>query len=453
MLMTLSATGRTLFDPASMQNLQTVYDKLRPLLNGHDPEHRLADRLGELHHHLHTRAVRSVGSRRDLLNGYSYDVFYDWDAYFENCYLSHLGEPRFCRSTTEAFLDQQLENGFVSRSLGLPRLRQHFKPFLAQMVWLGVRQGVDPVWLRGRYWERLVKYVDHWTWFRDHDRNGLSVWDSADHTGMDNQDRRAGAMHSDTVEGVDLNVYLARELDSLALLADRLDLAGDAEGFRADAAARRDAINEHLWDEQSGFYLDRHERTGELQHAFSVAGFLPLWDGTATPERAERLVREHLTNEETFWLPHPVATWSKQEPDYYQMRADHECTWLRLVLDPDELHGLPRPPPLRLRRHRRRPRLPHLRHGAERGDDAGVLQRRDRHGPGPRSVLGLVLARVHDAAGVRGRRRPDDAGPGRPAPPAARRAARPGEPGASPGGDAGPPRQHLTRGADGPRQP
>ena len=271
--------------------------------------------------------MRSVGSRRDLLNGYSYDVFYDWDAYFENCYLSHLGEPRFCRSTTEAFLDQQLENGFVSRSLGLPRLRQHFKPFLAQMVWLGVRQGVDPVWLRGRYWERLVKYVDHWTWFRDHDRNGLSVWDSADHTGMDNQDRRAGVYHSDTVEGVDLNVYIARELDCLALLADRLDLVGEAEGFRTDAAARRDAINEHLWDEESGFYLDRHERTGERQRAFSVAGFLPLWDGTATPERAERLVREHLTNEETFWLPHPIATWSKQEPDYYQMRADHECTW------------------------------------------------------------------------------------------------------------------------------
>ncbi|BAM03056.1 MGH1-like glycoside hydrolase domain-containing protein [Phycisphaera mikurensis] len=328
-----------------MTALDTVHEKLAPLLPGHDPARRLAGRLEELHHHLHTRAVRSFDSRRDLLNGYSYDVFYDWDAYFENCYLSHLHEPRFCRSTTEAFLDQQLENGFVSRSLGLPRLRQHFKPFLAQMVWLGVRQGVDPNWLRGRYWERLVKYVDHWVWFRDHDRNGLSVWDSADHSGMDNQNRRAGEYHSDTVEGVDLNVYIAREHDALALLADRLGEAGEAEIFRAAATERRRLINELLWDEEAGFYLDRHERTQALQRVFTVAGFLPLWDGTATPERAGRLVREHLTDPERFWLPHPVATWSKQEPDHYQMRRGHECTWLGATWVPTNymvFHGLRR---------------------------------------------------------------------------------------------------------------
>ena len=213
------------------------------------------------------------------------------------------------------------------------------------MVWLGVRQGDDPAWLLGRYWERLVKYIDHWAWFRDHDRNGLSVWDSADHSGMDNQDRRAGVHHSDTIEGVDLNVYIAREYDALALLADRLGRGDEATTFRAAAAERRRLMNELLWDEDAGFYLDRHERTGELQRVLTVAGFLPLWDGTATPERAERLVKEHLTDPESFWLEHPVATWSKKEPDHYQMRNWGECTWRGACWIPTNymvFHGLRR---------------------------------------------------------------------------------------------------------------
>ncbi|MEM1097159.1 MAG: trehalase family glycosidase [Planctomycetota bacterium] len=306
---------------------EIVIQKLQARLTDRDAKSAMFDRLGELHHDLHTRAVRSYNNRRNLLNGYSYDVFYDWDTYFENCYLAHLGESRFCRSNTEAFLDQQLNSGFVSRSLGLPRLRQHYKPFLAQMVWLGVRQGDDPRWLEGRYLDRLERYLDHWRWHCDYDCNELSVWDSADHSGMDNQVRRAGDYHEDAIEGVDLNVYLAREFNAFDNLLVRLGREASAEKYRSLAKQRRSAINEHLWDEEAGFYFDRHERDDELRRVFTVAGFLPLWDGTATDDRAQRLIDEHLTDREAFWLDYPVATWSKREPDYYQMRRGHECNW------------------------------------------------------------------------------------------------------------------------------
>ncbi|MEM6332286.1 MAG: trehalase family glycosidase [Planctomycetota bacterium] len=304
-----------------------VLQKLAQRMPGLDVEALLMGRLDELHHDLHTRAVRTYRNRRNLLNGYSYDVFYDWDTYFENCYLAHLGERRFCRNNTEAFLDDQLANGFVSRSLGLRRMRQHYKPFLAQMVWLGVRQGEDPRWLEGRYLDRLKRYLDYWRWHCDYDRNGLSVWDSADHSGMDNQIRRAGKHHEDAIEGVDLNVYLAREFDAFANLLTTLDRADPAAAYRALAKERRDAINQHLWDDEAGFYFDRHEQDDKLRRVFTVAGFLPLWDGIATQAQAKRLIDEHLTNPDAFWLSYPVATWSKLEPDYYQMRRDHECNW------------------------------------------------------------------------------------------------------------------------------
>jgi neutral trehalase len=306
--------------------LAKVHARLAEAMPDVDVPARFARHLNRLHHDLKHKAVRSHNNRRDLLNGYSYDVFYDWDAYFENCYLAHLGEARFCRNNVEAFLDEQLACGFISRSLGLDRMRQHFKPFLAQMVWLGVRQGIDPRWLRGRYLDRLAKYLDYWTWFCDHDRNGLSVWDSADHSGMDNQVSRAGEHFAQTREGVDLNVYIAREFDAIANLYERLD-DHRTDAARAEARARREKINDLLWDDDAGFYFDRDERDERLVPVYSVAGLLPLWDAVAPPERAKRLVEEHLTNPDTFWLDWPVATWAKTEPDYYQMRRDHECTW------------------------------------------------------------------------------------------------------------------------------
>ena len=39
-------------------------------------------------------------------------------------------------------------------------------------------------------------------------------------------------------------------------------------------------------------------------------------------------MKEHLINENEFWLRYPVATWSKSEPDYYQERKGGECTWM-----------------------------------------------------------------------------------------------------------------------------
>ena len=59
----------------------------------------------------------------------------------------------------------------------------------------------------------------------------------------------------------------------------------------------------------------------------SIAGFMPLWAGIATPERAKRLVEEHLTNPKEFWLQYPIATYAATEPDFYEGRKKNECNW------------------------------------------------------------------------------------------------------------------------------
>jgi hypothetical protein len=83
----------------------------------------------------------------NLLTGYSYGEFYDWDLYFENIYMSYYGISEYCFTNLKAFLKRQHLNGFVSRTLKEPRPYQHFKPFLAQIALLGSIQKYDYQWL------------------------------------------------------------------------------------------------------------------------------------------------------------------------------------------------------------------------------------------------------------------------------------------------------------------
>jgi putative isomerase len=106
-----------------------------------------------------------------------------------------------------------------------------------------------------------------------------------------------------------------------------------------------DLINKVFWDEKDGFYYDRNEKTGQIVRVKSVAGFTGLWSGVATPDRARRLVYEHLLNEKEFWVKYPVASYSQTEPDYYQGSRAGECNWRGTAWIPTNymiFHGLVR---------------------------------------------------------------------------------------------------------------
>ena len=160
------------------------------------------------------------------------------------------------------------------RQLHKQRDRQHFKPFLAQLVVLGARQDKDNYdWVResptgatvtapanGSYYNRLKMYIDKWFSY-DGDGNGLPTWNSADAAGTDNQWSRAGQIGAFEVEGVDLAAYLVRELQAMAVIAGHLGEKEDAQFFRTRAAKVNKLINEIFWDEKQGLYFDRNEKT------------------------------------------------------------------------------------------------------------------------------------------------------------------------------------------------
>ncbi|UCG16691.1 MAG: hypothetical protein JSV19_01380, partial [Phycisphaerales bacterium] len=74
-------------------------------------------------------------------------------------------------------------------------------------------------------------------------------------------------------------------------------------------------INEHLFDGQHGIYANRHW-DGRFSNRWSPTSFFPLIAGVAAPEQADRLVREHLLNEDEFWGPYVLPSIARNDPAY-----------------------------------------------------------------------------------------------------------------------------------------
>jgi hypothetical protein len=288
----------------------------------------LNHRLRAVNDDIRAHGLRHIpGVEGTFLTGYPYNEFYDWDLYFENLYLSYYGVWQYCFTNLKEFLNREQPDGYVNRSLIKQRDRQQFKPFLAQLAVLGAKQNHDDYeWLRGNYYDRLVKYIGKWFSY-DSDHNGLPVWNSADAAGTDNQWSRGGALSAFEIEGVDLASYLIRELRAMSVIAARLGLKADSAAFNRHASEVAKLINTVFWDEPQGMYFDRNEKTGKRVYVKSATNFMPLFAGAATPKRAKRMIHEHLLNANEFWLAYPVASYAKTEPDYYQNPRGKECNW------------------------------------------------------------------------------------------------------------------------------
>jgi hypothetical protein len=361
----------------------------------------LRQRLVTVNADIRAHGLRTIpGVKATLLTGYPYNEFYDWDLYFENLYLSYYGVWTYCFTNLREFLDRQQPDGYVNRSLIKQRDRQHFKPFLAQLAVLGSRQNKnDYEWVRGNYYERLGKYLTKWFSY-DGDKNGLPVWNSADAAGTDNQWSRGGALGAFEIEGVDPASYLVRELRAMAAMAHQLGLAGDVKRYNDEAGRLIKVMNATFWDEADGMYYDRNEKTGKLVKVKSATCFMPLFAGAATPDRAGRMVRQHLLNEKEFWLAYPVASYAKTEPDLLPGLAQR-VQLARSDVGSDQLHDLPGLDALRICRRSEDSGGPVAGDGGgEKRRASRVLRRGDGPGAGADALLGVHRAVLRYAAGV-----------------------------------------------------
>jgi putative isomerase len=116
------------------------------------------------------------------------------------------------------------------------------------------------------------------------------------------------------MEDVGLNSLLVWEAEHLARIAREL---GGLDGDAAALGDRREAlaalVREHLWDDGRGIFANRLW-SGPFARSVAPTSFYPMTAGVATPEQAQRMVREHLLDASRFGGDWPVAGTPHSDP-------------------------------------------------------------------------------------------------------------------------------------------
>ncbi len=152
---------------------------------------------------------------------------------------------------------------------------------------------------------------------RDVNKNGLYEWyvDESDphcrcgESGMDNSVRFDNVTYMDCI---DLSCYMAKEFSCMKRLSEVLN-NGEATYWQNRYETLKKAINETLWDEETGLYYDRKHKTGKLHRVRTISCFLPLFAGICDEKQAESLV-SYLTDEKEFKTPFPIPSISISDP-------------------------------------------------------------------------------------------------------------------------------------------
>jgi len=169
---------------------------------------------------------------------------------------------------------------------------------------------------------RLVRFFD-WIKANRRRQTGLYWFEDSGSTGMDNSPRSgyfAEHLNGSDVCHVDLAAQQALAAECIATLARHFGDTALAERFDAEHGEIVMVLNRFHWNEKTGFYYDVFNRdTPTDRHNFlnhkTVAAFWPLIAGCCSSSQIERVLA-HLLNPAEFWTTHPVASLSKDDPNF-----------------------------------------------------------------------------------------------------------------------------------------
>ncbi|MGC9198174.1 MAG: amylo-alpha-1,6-glucosidase [Acidobacteriaceae bacterium] len=230
----------------------------------------------------------------------SYPGIWNWDSAFHAIAISHW-DPDLARQQFAILFRRQLPDGELPDVIyanGSTVTGNTKPPVMAWAIAVVDRRSPDTEFLRKMY-PKLVRLDDFWMKNRGGARDGLFYYAGADvgfDSGWDNSirwDDGYRMAHSDDhrLWAIDLNCYMVMHDRAMASIADRLGLSADSRRWNRAADLLAQAINQRLWDNKIGFYVDRDRTTGREGPALSPAGLMPLFVGIAPPDRAARVAQ------------------------------------------------------------------------------------------------------------------------------------------------------------------
>ncbi len=287
--------------------------------------------------------LEDIGTENDLQEAFEYE---------QGCVLNYLAYT----SPEDGYMPMVIDgktNPDIIKPKDIYSTNMH-KPCLAQHAAFLVKQSMEHAtsgnrnaeWLRS-YFPRMEAFIKN---YHDHHRHlatGLYYWQDDLAIGVDN-DPSTFFRPKGSSASIYLNCLMYKELRAMAFLSEQLSLTKQKDQYMTMADSLLHSIREYCWDEKDGMYysvdLNLLPYQGQPQTIFGTqmilhegaprdypcliqrlgcwSGFMALWAGIATPEQAQRMVRENLMDERTFCAPYGVRTLSKLEK-MYNMRATH----------------------------------------------------------------------------------------------------------------------------------
>jgi len=298
----------------------------------------------------------TVVSRDWCVDGnYGDFVLFEWDTFFA-ALQSAPASRELAYANVRAVLSGVTERGFVPSiycELGKSRDRSML-PVGATVVLKLYERFRDRDFLE-EVFPVLLGWHDWWFTARDGNGDGLLEWGSdrfpsphpqwQAHTlqaaryesGLDNSpmyddvefDPLANTMD---LTDVGLNAMYAADAWALSRIAREIGDTATALRLEAEHESMRRRINEHLWSEADGIYLNRGWK-GSFVRRLAPTLFYPLIGLVAPHDRAKQMVLEHLLSEAEFWGDHVIPSIARNDPvysdqDYWRGRIWGPMNWL-----------------------------------------------------------------------------------------------------------------------------
>lgn len=286
-------------------------------------------------------------------------TIFEWDSFFNSLQLL-VENVRLASDTVKAVLQTQYPNGNIpnwrGRFGGTPdRSQPPVGSFTVLKLFL--RTG-DEQLLKFAY-PYLKKWHNFWTEYlpeghyrRDGNNDGLLEWGSDSQlvagevppwekeaggkqrakweSGQDdlpNWDEASYNEQTGTLEMncLDLNSLYALDCYCLAQLAQFLGYKDDNQKYLQEYEKIKNLVNQFLWNENEGFYFDRHW-DGRFSSRKAASNFFPLIARIPDEDRALKMLR-HLLNPAEFWGDYVLPTISRDDPAFNDQQYWRGAIW------------------------------------------------------------------------------------------------------------------------------
>ncbi|KPJ63838.1 hypothetical protein AMK68_02980 [candidate division KD3-62 bacterium DG_56] len=243
----------------------------------------------------------------------TYCTHYNWDSCFQAVGLAHFN-PKIAADGLRILVENQEADGkipqFVCATWNRPGGAQ--PPLIAWAAWRLYEKTRDRKILDDIY-QPVARNVDWWFAKRDPDQDGLVEYSEPVESGWDDSPR----FDEGTIEGVDLNAYLVREMRILGDIAQLRGNEPEAKRWRDRAEALAKRIVDFMYDREANIFRDLRAPTNKFITVLTPASLMPLWVGVPIPEdKARAMIERHLLDPNQFFGPYPFPVVAYNDPKY-----------------------------------------------------------------------------------------------------------------------------------------